>query len=264
MTTKRKAQSQASRKPAPARMTIAELLKTSGVPLGVWLWLERFAGGDKHALHQFGNDDDPAVVHTARLVYDVLNSKHKETGVGLDERKFPEEATDFVEEWLYKLSNHFRLHVWSDADLAVAALPDLLLSDGIVNLPEGDATFLMLRSAIERLTTRRERRAFLRDEEADALVSEEETDWRASFKLSRLLADPRTPADVRRLIQGLLIELCNSANIIIDHPALARRAYQVAVEQRPKGHVREVKKARANLLRYLESITEEGESSGEQ
>jgi hypothetical protein len=52
------------------------------------------------------------------------------------------------------------------------------------------------------------------------------------------------------------------ANIIVDHPALARRAYLVAIKQRPKGEVRNVKKARAALLRYLDGI--EGGGDGEE
>jgi hypothetical protein len=235
-------------------MTVAELLKTLGIPLHVWMWLERYAGGDKHALHPNGNDDDPAVVHTARLVYDVLDSKHKETGTGTNSRYFPEETRDFVEEWLYKLTRNGDFHVWNDADLAVAALPMLLLQDGIILNPKNDPTYTLLRTVVERTTTRRERRAFLRDEEGDAPDSEEDKNWNASFKLSRLLADPRTTPEARREIQERVIELCNAANIIVDHPAIVRRAFLVACEQHPKGQARELKRARRNLLALLDSI----------
>jgi hypothetical protein len=237
-------------------VTVAELLKTLGVPLHVWMWLERYAGGDKHALQSFGNDDDAAVVQTARLVYDVLNSAHEETGMGLHERKFPEEARDFVEEWLYKLCNHYRLHAWSDADLAVAALPTLLLSEGIVLDPEGDSTFLLLRSGVERLTTKRERRAFLHDED-DEPEKESTTNWRAAFILARVLADPRTTGETRNEIEHALCEFANETEVQVTHPALAGRAFQLMCDARPKGKVRECRKLRGALLGLLDEIPDE-------
>lgn len=246
----------------PAKLTVAELMKTSGVPLPVYLWLERFTGDDKYALD--GADYDPATYDIARLVYDVLDSKHQETGVGLAERRFPQEARDFIEEWLYQLTNHYGLHAWSDPDLAVAALPHLVNLDGILMQTEGDSTFALLRLGIERLTTKRERREFLRDADGSDAEPEKEsaTNWRASFKLSRMLANPATPADTRREIQEQVIELCNAAGVIVDHPALVRRAFLVAVEQRPKGHVRDVKRARRQLLALLDSIPDEKGGDG--
>jgi hypothetical protein len=245
-------------------MTVAELLKTLGVPLHVWMWLERYAGGDKHALQSFGNDDDAAVVQTARLVYDVLNSAHEETGMGLHERKFPEEARDFIEEWLYKLCNHYRLHAWSDADLAVAALPTLLLSEGIVLDPEGDSTFLLLRSGVERLTTKHERRAFLRDaEETDAEHEKESaTNWRAAFKLSRVLADPRTPRETRDELELLIREFSMSSRVTVEHPALVKRAFLLMCEAEPqRGRVKkdrwEMKNDRRKLLALLDTLPDE-------
>jgi hypothetical protein len=150
--------------------------------------------------------------------------------------------------------------VWSNPDMAVTALPILLdQSAGPLIEYEKDPTLAMLRTAVKSLTTKRERRAYLRDaEEADAEDEKEGAkNRRAAFKVSRVLADPRTPADVRREVQDSLIELCNAAGVIVDHPALATRAFLIAVEQRPKGHVRDVKRARTNLLALLDSISEE-------
>ena len=256
MTTKRKAE--------PARMTVAELLKTSGVPLSVWMWLERYADGDQYALEPHGTGDDPGVAQTARLVYDVLESKHAGSGIGLSERKFPEEAQDFVEEWLYTLCNYYRVHAWSDPDLAVAALPMLLPAEGSPMRPEGDSTFVLLRSGVERLTTRRERRAFLRDaDEGDAEPEPEgATNWRSAFKLSRVLADPRTPAATLAALVEAVNEFANSSQVSVHDAALVRRAFLLMCEARPKGRVRECKAARRALLALLEAIPDEegGES----
>jgi hypothetical protein len=56
----------------PAQLTVAELMKTHGVPLPVYLWLERLTGGEKYALEH--TEADPATYHIARLVYDVLKT----------------------------------------------------------------------------------------------------------------------------------------------------------------------------------------------
>ena len=241
----------------PAQLTVAELMKTSGVPLPVWMWLERFADGDKHALQPFGNNDDPAVVRMARLVYDVLDSKHKETGVGLSERQFPEEARDFVEEWLYHLSNYFEQHVWSDATLAITALPNMVNIDGLVMSPEGDATHLLLRSAVERLTTRRERRAFLCDADEGEDEKESDINWRAAFKLSRVLADPLTDKAAWWHLRDVLTDFSMELELDITHPALARRAFLLLCEAKPKGRVRECRRLRKRVLDALDAIPEE-------
>jgi hypothetical protein len=59
--------------------------------------------------------------------------------------------------------------------------------DGVAMFSEGDAALLPLRSAIERMTTKRERREFLRDREEADEEDEKESDInrQAAFKLSR-------------------------------------------------------------------------------
>jgi hypothetical protein len=237
----------------PAKLTVAELLKTSGVPLHVQVWLDRLARGDEYALEKHGPDDFPGVNDMAFLIYDVLESKHYGTG----EHEFPEEARDFVEEWLYTLATYYDQHVWNNADAALAVLTYFVGTGGSPMQPEGDAAYVLLRSGIERLTTKQERRAFLRRAADDEPEKDEKTNRRAAFKLSRVLADPRTPADVRRQVQEGITEVCNAANVIVDHPALARRAFLVACDQRPKGEVQKLKRARRQLLALLDSIPEE-------
>jgi hypothetical protein len=237
----------------PTAMTVGELLTTSGVPLHVQIWLDRFARGDEYALEKFGCGDWPGVNEAAFLVYDVLEAQH----AGADVRESSEEARDFVEEWLYTLSNYYGQHVWNNADAAVAALPWFLDCDGSPMKPEGDAAYVLLRAAVERLTTKSERRAFLRRDAEQEPDGQEETDKLAAFKLSRVLADPRTTPETRRQIQESIVELCNAANVLVDHPALVRRAFLVACDQRPKGQVRELRKARRSLLALLDSIPDE-------
>jgi hypothetical protein len=259
MTTKRKAQNTATDK-TPAAQTVSEVLEKRGVPLPVRFWLERYAGGDEHALELHGCDDDPATYEIARLVYDVLDTDSHVQFAAIDDNAthphFPAEARDFIEEWMYHITHDDgMLNPWGNPEMAVAAL-SIALDPGAGPLIEyeKDPMLAVLRGAIKALTTKAERREFLRDtaETNAEPLKESDENWHAAFKLSRVLADPRTPADVRRQIQEHVIELCNAANVIVDHPALVRRAYLVACDQRPKGQVREVRTARRKLLALLD------------
>lgn len=245
---------------APAQKTVSELLKTAGVPLSVFMWLERYADGDKYALEPHAVEG-PDTYEIARLVYDVLNSPNNETGTGLDERKFSEEARDFVEEWLYTLAGYYQQQVWNNPDAALSILSYILLSDGVPMRPEGGAAYVLLRAGVGRLTTKRERRAFLHStDEADAEDEQEgETNWRAAFKLSRVLADPRTPEETRGKLIDLLHEFSTSARVDVTHPALARRAFQLMCDSKPRGNVRECRRDRKALLALLDSIEEGGD-----
>jgi hypothetical protein len=241
------------REKKPATMTVTELLTTSGVPLHVQIWLDRFARGDKYALEKFGCGDDPGVNEAAFLVYDTLEARHE----GEDARESSEDARDFIEEWLYTLSNFYDVHVWNNADAAVTVLPWFINIDGSPAKPEGDAAFVLLRTAVERLTTKSERRAFLRRDADQEPEKDEETDQRAAFKLARVLADPRTDKETRRELEYALCEFANAADVQVTHPALARRAFQLMCEAKPKGKAREAARLRVALLGLLDSISEE-------
>lgn len=262
MTTKRKTQKAASGKPDPTRQTVTELLKdVRGVPLWVRFWLERYASGDACAIEPHGLDDDPTTQAIARLVYDVLDSPSQSTGTGLSEREFPAEARDFVQEWLYRITADGLSHttVWNNADLAVGALPTILDCEGLRT--DASPIFTLLRQSINALTTKRERRAFLRDADEDDAEPEKksETNWAAAFKLSRVLADPRTPAKTRDEIESALREFANAAEVQVTHPALARRAFQLMCDARPKGKVRACGLARSELLALLDEAPESEE-----
>jgi hypothetical protein len=240
----------------PAQMTATDMIEDEGVPMAVRLWLEEFVERGDKALASSLVADDEDTLGQARLIRDVLESKYRERG---ERHEFPEEARDYVEEYLFRLCRASELNIWNLSAAAVAALPVLFeCSEGSI---EGDAKFIAVESAIHRMTTRAERCEFLTGPRY-GIDDEDERNTEAGFKLSRVLADPRTPEATRRELGESVINLCNAANVIVDHPALVRRAFLVACDERPKGQVREVKRARRSLLALLDSIPDEkgGES----
>lgn len=255
MTTKKSSTKKRAGK-TPAQMTTAELLESvRGVPLWVRLWLERYAGGDEHALEPHGLHDDPATYELARLVFDVLYTD------SVGEHGFPAEARDFIEAWMYRITRGDELlQPWSNPDMAVMALPILLdTSAGPLIEFERDPTLAMLRGALNVLTTKRERREFLRDtDESDAEPEkEEDANWRAAFKLSRVLADPCTDNATRQELTRSLIDFSNETQVFANHPALVRRAFLLMCAAKPKGKVREARRLRNQVLDALDSISEE-------
>ena len=235
----------------PAKMTVADIIEDEDVPMAVRLWLEEFVErGEKALAHSFVEEDQDTL-EQARLIRDVLESTYRESG---ERHEFPEEARDYVEEYLFRLCRASEFNIWNLSEAAVAALPTLLeCSEGSI---EGDANFIAVESAIQKVTTRAERCEFLTGSRY-GINDEDERNTEAGFKLSRVLADPRTDSETRRQIQERVIELCNTANVIVDHPALVRRAFLVACDQRPMGQVRELKRARRSLLALLDSIPDE-------
>lgn len=256
----KKAQKAANGKPDPARQTVGDLLKTSGVPLHVQVWLDRFARGDEYALEKYGCGDDPGVNDIAFLVYDVLEAQHGSESVV----ESSEEARDFVEEWLYTLSNYYDQHVWNNAEAALAVFPYLFTGGGSPMEPEGDAAYVLLRTAIERLTTKPERRAFLRDTTEDDAEPEKEstTNRAAAFKLARVLADPRTTNETWWHLRDVLTDFSAALELDITHPALVRRAFQIMCEARPKGKVRELRALRRRVLDALDALPELADEKG--
>jgi hypothetical protein len=235
------------------------------VPLWVQFWLERYAGGDDEALASHGMDDAPATREIARLVYDVLYTDSHVHFAEIDDKnthpQFPAEARDFIEEWMYRMTkDDVYVQPWSNPDMAVMALPWLLdTGAGPLIEFEKDPMLAMLRGAMKALTTKGERRAFLH--ETDESDAEHETERianrRAAFKLARVLADPTTTTEARTALENALNEFSMSAHVNVYHPALARRAFQLMCEARPKGNVRECRRNRRELIALLDSIAEE-------
>lgn len=206
------------------QQTAAALLEDERVPLGVRHWLEQYIREGEQALAQFETNRDTATMEQARLIYDVLDSKYQEVTA----REFPNAARDYIEEYLYQLADASDIHVWNQPDLAVMALPVLL--DCAPGSIVDDATTAALKIAVKALTTRRERRAFLRDFVEEADERKERRDGKAAMKLSRYLADPRTPTTTRNKLGATFIELAGELNIHADHPALVERAASITFE----------------------------------
>lgn len=236
--------------PKPAKMTVADLIKDKGVPMNVRLWLERFTEQGDGALTKALVERNRDTLEQARLIHDVIDSEGYETA----ERKFPEEARDYVEEYVFRLCRASEFNIWNLADAAVAALPVLLeCSEGSI---EGDANFIALDSAICRLTTRGERYAFLTGPRYEA--SEDARYEENAFKLSRVLADPRTASSVRNALEDELIELSSVTRTYITHPALVRRAFLLMCDA--AGREKDKARVRKRILALLDSIEEGGES----
>lgn len=271
--TREKSKTKTARGKAPAQMTVAEVLeKVNGVPLWVQFWLERYAGGDEYALEPFATHDTPSTREIARLVYDVLDTdssvQHAETDdhheATTDRPRFPAEARYFVEEWIFQItSGQTYAEPWSNPNMAVMALPYVLDMSAGEPIDTGkEPTLALLRTAIRSLTTKRERRAFLRDtDEADAEPEKgSDINRRAAFGLARVLADPRLPEETRRELESAVLSFAREGGVGTDHPALVRRAFLLACDNKPKHrmNVRMWNDARRRVLDLLASIAEKG------
>lgn len=80
----------------------------------------------------------------------------------------------------------------------------------------------------------------------------------AGYKLSRVLADPRTSPETRNELMHAIREFSMSSDITVEHPALARRAFLLMCEAKPKGRVRECRHDRKWLLDLLADVPEGG------
>jgi hypothetical protein len=255
---------------APAQMAVSEVLDgLSGVPLAIRFWLERFASGES-ALEPFGAHDQPSTQQIARLVYDVLSTDSHVPFARTDDvteaktstPRFPAEARDFIEEWIFQITRgQLYAEPWSNPDMAVMALSVVLdLGGGEPADTEKEPTLALLRTAIKSLTTKRERRAFLRDtDEADEETEADTENWRAAFKLARVMANPATPQEARDALTDALIRFSMTTDVTVDHPALARRAFLIMCETKPiKGEKRAAKRDRQRVLDILDAIEEKG------
>ena len=179
--------------------TAAVLADNDQVPVAVRLWLEQFIAGEPQVLEYAYVAREPGTMEIARLVFDVLNSAAHEHSPEGDPKSayFPGEARDYVEECIYRLSESGGQYVWNHPAAAAAALPTLL---DLARNGDGVASDeLAFRTAIERLTTRKERREFFITSGGDRWGEndEDEHHTETAYKLSRVLADPATPEETR-------------------------------------------------------------------
>jgi hypothetical protein len=208
--------------------TVAELMNAekfypSIVPLYVRFWLERYVERGDRELGSYALDEERDLMDMARLVYDVLESKYLDT----DEHEFPAEARDYMSWFLWRLAQDADIQIWNYPEAAIAALVPLI--DCSETCTGGSTNLKALELAIEALTTRRERRHFLKTEE-EGDESKDECDWYAARKLSRTLASTRTDAETRRKLGAALVELAALTSTHVDHPAIVARAAEVMFE----------------------------------
>jgi hypothetical protein len=256
MTTKK-----ATTKTARKKETLAALAKKFELPIHIRFWLTQYIDEGKGALEHVGTYWNSVYDDFARLIFDVLNAKHMEHG----QSEFSKEAVDYVEAYLYRLSQDSGQEIWNNPDIAIAALTVML---DCVNNSEGMSTeFAAVETAIYRLTTESERREFLQGGRYSKPTTEEARNIEASFKLSRVLADPRTPRETRDELELLIREFSMSSRVTVEHPALVKRAFLLMCDAEPqRGRVklerREMKNDRRKLLALLDTIPDEKGGAG--
>jgi hypothetical protein len=241
------------------RHTAAALAGNDAVPVCVRHWLERYIehGTESAEMHTTDRERESTTMDQARLVYDVLNSKYQETG----QHEFSEAARDYIEEYLYQLSEMTEIRVWNDPETAITALSTMLTLTGESDYER--PSNIALNIAISRLTTMRERRHFLRQAASEPFnETEGECHYKAAMKAARILADPRTDEDVSQRLREEITELANSTQVGVAHPALVERALTLMFEARRKRYAKEIKRNRAALLKLLDELPESGEKEG--
>jgi hypothetical protein len=242
------------------RHTAAALAGNNAVPVYVRHWLERYIehGAESSEIHITEREREWTTMDQARFIYDVLDSKYQDTG----EHEFPEAARDYIEEYLYRLSEMTEIRVWNDPETAITALSTMLTMTGESDYER--PSNIALKIAVRHLTTMRERRHFLR-EEASEPYNETEADrhYKAAMKAARILADPRTSFKVRNELEDVIGELAMGTKVNIYHPALVERALTVMFETKRKGQARRIKQACKLLLEHLDELPDIGESEKE-
>jgi hypothetical protein len=230
--------------------TVVALMNDGRVPFGVRHWLELYAAQGDDALQLFNTALDPSTERIGRLVYDVLSTESQEVGT----HEFPEAARDYIQEFLYTLAHASNIQVWTYADVAIAALP-IMLDCAAGDMLIDSAEVAALEIAVQALTTKRERGYFIRGlQEERRDEAKEDRDYLAAMKLSRLFANPNTPAKTLTQLGALLAELFNETDMHIDHPAIVGRMAEVIFENvKTPGAVG----LYAQLHALLESLPEE-------
>jgi hypothetical protein len=208
--------------------TVAQFLNDDRLTLPVRDYLTRYVEGSPLP---YSDSVSPYDYAETELIVGVLADEAD----SLPDLRLPEAAIDYVREYLYRLEERLGIHIWNVPDVARAAFPIM------VSLTEGtdagrDFTDSAVKAALRRLSTPREWAEFCKRrrvgddyEGRDAMAGSAELapDYYGPRKLSRYLADPRTPEKVRRDLGAALVKLASLTNTHVDHPALAMRAAEV-------------------------------------
>jgi hypothetical protein len=238
------------------RHTAAALAGNDAVPVYVRHWLERYIehGTESAETHITDRERESSTMDQARLVYDVLDSKYQETG----QHEFSEAARDYIEEYLYQLSEMTGIRVWNDPETAITALSTMLTMTGESDYER--PSNIALNIAVSRLTTMRERRHFLRQAASEPYdETEGERHYKAAMKAARIMADPRTPQEIKNRLADAILELHMSTQVALFHPALVERALTLMFEAKRKGHAKEIKRDRQTVIELIEELSEPGE-----
>ena len=188
--------------------------------------------------------------------------------------ELPASARDYVEALLYDLAFSTDIQVWTEPEVASAALP-LILS--LANELDFDPTFSALRAAVRTLCTQREYEAFCARAElalSSTFLPDERKvkDYNNALKLARVLADPNTRPETRAQLEATLERLSQATHVSITHPALAERAFTLMCErtaEKIKGKgAKSLTERREEVYQHvhslLDSIPDERGASNEQ
>jgi hypothetical protein len=243
------------------KTTVADLLQMAEMPLPVQDWLRKFADGrtlpyaDRIIFDAYYNDSEIFV--SALADHLVTNNP------------LPEAAREYVQEYLYRLEEQHELHIWNTPEIARAFLGvALCLSHEAPPLGDDFGT-AAAKTALSRLCTRRELMEFYerhgieddykgRDDLAGS-VPIEKTDSHYAMKAARILADPRTPADVSDKLESTIADMSNATSVSVYHPALVERALTLMFEAKTKGRSKRIKQARQLLHEHLDGLPDIGE-----
>ena len=249
--------------------TVEELLSDE-LPLPVKDWLEKFVEG-KPTPYADRIDED-SYYHEIELMVAVLADHYKTTGGDLE---LPEAAKDFVQEYLYRLEESSEIHIWNSPEVLRAAWPLMMTGfyDGGTWLAGDVPGQIVVKTALKRLCTRAELMEFYerhgiedkykgRDELPGSVPVETYSDKMRLTKAARILADPRTPEDVRDKLETMILDLSTATGVYVYTPALVERALTLMFEAKRKGQMKEIKRERAALLKHLDGLPESGEKGG--
>lgn len=238
------------------KTTVGALLGGREIPSTVRDYLVRFIDGEPLPY----SDRVPAeYYHRAELVVAVL------ADAICSNDPLPEGAREFVTEYLYRLEEATGIHIWNHPDTARVALPAMLCLYDEAPPFGDDYGDCAIKAALRHLCTRRELAEFYerhglkdsyegREYLAGSAMIDEGNYEAAAGKLSRWLADARTPEATRRELGAALVELASVRGVRVDHPALAGRAMVLACEGVCEGDPEGKTPAHALALRLIDLI----------
>jgi hypothetical protein len=232
VTKRSKAQGDANDK---GKVTVEEFLRRSELPMPVRDYLEKFIHGEPLP---YADRVDPGQYGDTEFLVSVL-ADHMTTNDEL-----PCAATEYVREFIYRLEESSDVHIWSNPEVLRAAYPTMILATGGAEgtWMNGDTVDVAaVKAALCRLCTRRELSEFyerngLKDDfpgfdvMAGSVDITGEDEGGNARRVAQILAAPGTPRATREMLATTLGEFVAAAGVTVSHPALADRAYQLAVE----------------------------------